>query len=198
MLHACSHWVSTQIRLSSLTTWGGWCTQRLRRSPQVTQLGSKKGNEVQTQSSCHWGPWSCHINTGAPGKTTVAVSDLHILQTFLWHRMGLYLWASLTFLLSSFPDPDRAGPGFLPSQQGTTFYVTTLQAFGFPPSVQPQADGPGYKGKLWRRERFPCSLTHASHCTRYPKCICTFKYGCAVNRAEFSNIFWLTSWHFGA
>lgn len=78
-----------QIWLSSFAMWGGWCSLRLHRSPQVTQLGSKKGNAAQAQSICH--PCLCthRFNTRAPGGTTTAASSPHILGAFLPRR-----WAS--------------------------------------------------------------------------------------------------------
>lgn len=63
--------------------WGGRCSLRLNRSPQVTQLGSKKGNEVQAQSICRQCLCPYHFNTRAPGETTTAASSPRILQAFL-------------------------------------------------------------------------------------------------------------------
>lgn len=70
--------------------WGGWCSLRLNRSPQVTQLGSKKGNEVlRAQSVCPQCLCTCSFNTRAPGETIAAASSPHFLKALLPR-----IWAS--------------------------------------------------------------------------------------------------------
>lgn len=155
-----------QIWLSSFAMWGGWCSLRLHRSPQVTQLGSKKGNAAQAQSICH--PCLCthRFDTRAPGDTTTAASSPHILEAFLPRR-----WASTSeppwnVCLPALQIPTEQVLDFLLRSKVPLFFMLPLcRSLDFSQVSSLKLKGLGTRGNSGG---FSCSLTHAWLCTRYP------------------------------
>lgn len=130
MPYTYSHWISTQpckvdmivlicyVRRLMLTE-----IKQIASSHSAGKQGGKRRFKLSPVAGC---PCSHQLYTGAPGETTTAISDPHTLPAFLPHRHGPLPLSHLQVLPPCFSDPYRADPGFLPSQQGTTFYVTAL------------------------------------------------------------------------
>lgn len=131
MPHTCCHWISTQPCKADMIVL--ICYVRRLMLTEIKQIASshsagKQEGERGSSSSVHLPPVPMHSPFQHQGSWRNYCRCLQPSQpwSFPSPYMGLYLWATLKLLPPCFTDPYRAGPGFLPSQQGTTFYVTAL------------------------------------------------------------------------
>lgn len=130
MPHTCCHWISTQPCKADMIVL--ICYVRRPMLTEIKQIASShsagKQEGERGSSSVHLPPVPMHLPFQHQGSWRNYRSCLQPSHpsSFPSLYMGLYLRATLKLLPPCFTDPYRAGPGSLPSQQGTTFYVTAL------------------------------------------------------------------------